>query len=71
MPTAPVIPLNGYWLDLPAAAAHVGVHVADLMAAVCRRELHSTNDHLDNAATWMVRTLEVEAWAERRAQLAG
>lgn len=71
MHLAPVIPVNGYWMDLPGAAAHVGVHMADVVAAVSRRELHSVNDHLSKPEAWMVRMLDVEAWAERRAQLAG
>ena len=71
MHLAPVIPLNSYWMDLPGAAAHVGVDMADVVAAVSRREMYSVNDHLGKPEVWMVRMLEVEAWAERRAQLAG
>jgi hypothetical protein len=71
MSLAPVIPLNSYWMDLPGAAAHVGVHIADLVAAVSRSEMYAVNNHLGRPEVWMVRMGEVEAWAERRAQLAG
>jgi hypothetical protein len=71
MPYAPVVPLNSYWMDLPGAAAHVGVHISDVVAAVSRREMYAVNDHLGKPEVWMVRMGEVEAWAERRAQLAG
>lgn len=55
--TAPVIPLNRYWMNLRVAAEHVDVEFPDVIAAVARHE--------------MVRMLEVEAWAEKRAQLVG
>lgn len=71
MPLAPVIPLNNYWMDLRVAAEHVGVHFADVVGAVARREMYSVNDHASRPEVWMVRMLEVEAWAERRARLAG
>jgi len=70
MPLAPVIPLNSYWMDLPGAAAHVGVQLADVVAAVSRREMRSVNDHLGNPEVWMVHMRDVENWAERCAQLA-
>jgi hypothetical protein len=71
MDLATVIPLNAYWMDLPGAAAHVGVHVADVVAAVSSGEMYSVNNHLGKPEVWMVRMVEVEAWAERRARLAG
>ena len=70
MPLAPVLPLGSYWMDLTGAAAHVGARLADVVAAVSRREMRSVNDHLGNPEVWMVHMRDVENWAEGRAQLA-
>jgi hypothetical protein len=68
MPYTPVIPLNGYWMDLRSAADHADVHLADIIGAVSRSELYSLDDVHGRPG---VRMLEVEDWAKRRARLAG
>ena len=47
------------------------MHVADVVAAVSRGEMYSVNNDLGSPEVWMVRMVEVEDWAERRARLAG
>lgn len=69
--TAPVIPLNRYWMNLRVAAEHVDVEFPDVIAAVARHEMHAVDDTQGRPGVWMVRMLEVEAWAEKRAQLVG
>lgn len=67
MTFAPVIPLNRYWMDLRGASEHVGIDFPDVVAAVARGEMYAEDTHSGRHGVWMVRMLEVEAWAVRRA----
>lgn len=67
MTFATVIPLNTYWMDLRVASEHVGVDFPDVVSAAARGEMYTEDNRRGRPGVCMVRMLEVEAWADRRA----
>lgn len=67
MTFATVIPLNTYWMDLLVASEHVGIEFPEVVAAVARGEMYADDNRRGRPGVSMVRMLEIEAWAERRA----
>ena len=61
-----VVLLPDAWLDLRAAAEHVGVEFRDIVAAVARGELLGRAVDPCRPGVWMVAVADLDRWARRR-----